>query len=121
MPTAKAVHPDGFDGDAGALVLFVGCADKVAGVFFAPAPFVYGKVLLAHGHVLCRSSMSVVGQDRRGYNWIGLEDAARFRRVGFLFNGRKRWGWSMEGVNGGSRVGQQVFRYRRVNSTLCGH
>lgn len=45
---AKAVHANGFGGYAGAFVFFVGSADEVAGIFFTPAPFVYGEVLLAH-------------------------------------------------------------------------
>lgn len=45
---AEAVHANGFDGDTRAFVFFVGSADEVAGIFFTPAPFVYGEVLLAH-------------------------------------------------------------------------
>jgi hypothetical protein len=48
MPMAEAVHVNGFDGDTGTFVFFVGSADKVAGIFFTPTPFIYGEVLLAH-------------------------------------------------------------------------
>lgn len=48
MPMAEAVHANCFDGDTRAFVFFVRSADEVAGIFFTPAPFVYGEVLLAH-------------------------------------------------------------------------
>lgn len=45
---AEAVHTNGFGEYAGAFVFFVGGANEVAGVFFTPAPFIDGEVLLAH-------------------------------------------------------------------------
>lgn len=45
---AEAVHANGLGGYAGAFMFFVGSADEVSGVFFTPAPFVHGEVLLAH-------------------------------------------------------------------------
>lgn len=49
MPVAKAVHAGGFNADAGTVVVYVGGADGIAGIFLATAPVIDGVVLLAHG------------------------------------------------------------------------
>lgn len=51
MPLAEAVHPDGFDAEAGAVLARVADAGGIAGAFFTMAPFVYGEGLMAHGGI----------------------------------------------------------------------
>ena len=48
MPVAEAIHPDGFDAEAGAVLARVAGTSGIAGTFFTLAPFVYGEGLMAH-------------------------------------------------------------------------
>ena len=52
MPVAEAIHPDGFDAEAGAVLARVAGTSGIAGTFFTLAPFVYGEGLMAHGGIV---------------------------------------------------------------------
>ena len=66
MPVAEAVHPDGFDAEAGAVLVRVAGTGGIAGAFFTLAPFVYGEGLMTHGGIEYRvRSIGYGGMEER--------------------------------------------------------